>query len=70
MSKEKIGLSIFAGLLGLTGLVSSGALIDVNPILERFKGGATEQQQPQQVSTTVPSEKSEMTEHRASSSPQ
>ena len=45
MSKQKLGLAIFAGLLIVTGIVSSGRFFDANALLDQFMGRSSSDDQ-------------------------
>lgn len=45
MSNQKIGVAIFAGLLVLTGIISSGRFFDANALLDRFMDRTSEDDQ-------------------------
>ncbi|WP_018687470.1 LysM peptidoglycan-binding domain-containing protein [Ahrensia kielensis] len=54
MGKESIGVWLFAGIVGITGLVASGYLGDPNKLLEPFKSVATSTETPQSESNAAP----------------
>lgn len=54
MGKESIGVWLFAGVVGITGLVASGYLGDPNKLLEPFKSVATSTETPESESNAAP----------------